>query len=154
MFFLSPSPPLSVPSFLSSSLLSFLFLSISLLFLLTYFCTAFTNLPPPQILGSSSKPGGFSAKLHEVHRQFALPPLPLHRGLCLVGDAAVWRTVSINTDLKTSSLLCINFMFLSFFVFMMVFHIFLFFFSDSTLKTEPHLLTLTLSQQQSWQCFR
>lgn len=51
----------------------------------------------PQVLGSSSEPGGFPPKLHEVHRQFAVPALSLHRCLCVVGDAVVWRTVSITT---------------------------------------------------------
>lgn len=102
-------------------------------FLLTYFCPSFINLPSPpplpQVLGSSSKPGGFSAELHEVHHQFALPPLPLHCGVCLVGDAAVWRTVSINTNLESGSRLLINYMFLYFFVYVIVMIFLIFWFN-------------------------
>lgn len=71
-------------------------------------CAFLTVVSPPlclQILGSSSKPGGFPPELHEVYHQFALPPLPLHRGLCVAGDAAVWRTVSIGLCV----LLCCDF---------------------------------------------
>lgn len=68
-----------------------------------------TRPPFPQVLGTTSKPGGFSAELHEVHRQLAVPPLPLHRCICLVGDAAVWRTVSITTNLRRSSTASIKF---------------------------------------------
>lgn len=48
-----------------------------------------------QILGISKEPGGVFVELHEVHHQFTLPPFPLHRGFCIAGHAAVWRTVSI-----------------------------------------------------------
>ncbi len=126
---------------------SFFFLCFLIfLFLVRYLFTC----PPPQVLGSSSKSGGLSAKLHEVHHQFALSPLPLHCGLCFVGDAAVWRTVSINSNLKRSSHLCIYFVFLSVsvYVIFMESHVFLFF-SDSTLKMEPLLRTLTHLQQRS-----
>lgn len=91
----------------------------------------FNNLPPPlppKVLGSSSKPCSFSAKLHEVHHQSALPPLSLHCGLCLVGDAAVWRTVSIHIDLKTGSRLWIHcvFLFLFLHVIIVEFHSFIY----------------------------
>ena len=47
-----------------------------------------------QVLELPEEPGGVAAQLHEVHYQPALPPLPLHRGLCPAGHAALWRTVS------------------------------------------------------------
>lgn len=48
----------------------------------------------PQVLGLAAEFGGVLDELHEVDHQFALPPLPLHRGLCSPRDAAVWRQVS------------------------------------------------------------
>lgn len=46
-----------------------------------------------QVLGVSKEPGGVSYELHEVHHQFALPPLSLHRGIRSAGNAAVRGTV-------------------------------------------------------------
>lgn len=54
-----------------------------------------------QILELFKEPCCFPPELNEVHHQLALPPVPLHCGLCLAGDAALWRTVS---DL--SNLIC------------------------------------------------
>lgn len=51
-----------------------------------------------QILELVEEPRRFPPELHEVHHQFALPPVPLHRGLCLTGHAALRRTVSERTD--------------------------------------------------------
>ncbi|KAA0705626.1 Voltage-dependent P/Q-type calcium channel subunit alpha-1A [Triplophysa tibetana] len=50
------------------------------------------DLQSDQVLGVSEEPGGVFVKLHEVHHQFTLPPLSLHRSLCSIGHAAVWRT--------------------------------------------------------------
>lgn len=47
-----------------------------------------------QILELAEEPRGLPPEFHEVHHQLALPPLPLHRGLCSAGHAALWRTVS------------------------------------------------------------
>lgn len=77
-------------------------------------------LPLPQVLGSSSKPGGVSAELHEVHHQSALPPLPLHRGVCLAGDAAVRRTVSIDNTWQPAHISVSTALSLRCFIFMMI----------------------------------
>lgn len=47
-----------------------------------------------QVLELLEEPGGVPAELHEVHHQPVVPPLPLHRGLCSAGDAAVRGPVS------------------------------------------------------------
>lgn len=47
-----------------------------------------------QVLGVSEEPGRVFDELHEVHHQFALSPLPFHRGFCFVGNAAVRGEVS------------------------------------------------------------
>ena len=47
-----------------------------------------------KVLEFFAESGGVSAELHEVHHQSALPPLPLHRGVCSPGHAALWGTVS------------------------------------------------------------
>lgn len=48
-----------------------------------------------QVLEFPEESGGLLAELHEVHHQFALPAVPVHRGVCFAGDAALWRTVSL-----------------------------------------------------------
>ena len=104
-FFTFPfSIPALFPVLFSFILFNFLTAPLRFVFFISFFLLtfrpSFINPPTPQVLGSSSKPGGVSAELHEVHRQFAVPPLPLHCGLRLVGDAAVWRTVSVNTHFQ------------------------------------------------------
>lgn len=48
-----------------------------------------------QVLEFPKESGGLLAQLHEVHHQFAFPTVPVHRGVCFAGDAALWRTVSL-----------------------------------------------------------
>lgn len=50
--------------------------------------------PARQVLELPAEPGGVSAQLHEVHRQPALPAVPLHCGLRAAGHAAVRGAVS------------------------------------------------------------
>lgn len=47
-----------------------------------------------QVLELFAESGGFTVKLHEVHHKLALPPLPLHRGVCSARHAALRGPVS------------------------------------------------------------
>ncbi len=46
-----------------------------------------------QVLDILTELGGFPHELHEVHHQFALPPLPVYRSLRFAWNAAVWWKV-------------------------------------------------------------
>lgn len=52
----------------------------------------------PQVLVKPTQPRGFAVSFNEVHRQLARPPLPLHRHLRTLGDAAVWREVQLHLE--------------------------------------------------------
>lgn len=61
-----------------------------------------------QVLELIEESGSVSAQLNEVHHQSPVPAVPIYRGVCSAGDAALWGTVST----RVTSLYLFNVLFI------------------------------------------